>query len=145
MRKIVITSSPSSGQGAKEQQEGGRRPWWPAGLGRSGDPRAWLRWGIERGEGGELGGGLTIGGGAEGRLQSGRWWSASSPARIRLDGDAPVMSRFWGEVAGVRPDAAAFPAETNSPGVYRRQRDDAVTDESWSAARSPGAGVQRRS
>jgi hypothetical protein len=37
-------------------REVGRRDW-----GRSGDPRAWLRWGIER-EGGELGGGLTSGG-----------------------------------------------------------------------------------
>jgi hypothetical protein len=65
----------------RSNRRGRRRPWWhcsPA----LGALRVRLRCRIERRGRGELGGGLTIGRGVEGRPQSGRRRSASSPARL---------------------------------------------------------------
>jgi hypothetical protein len=60
-----------------------------------------------------------------------------------LYGDAPVMPRLQGEVAGVRRDAAMLPAETTSPDVHRRRQNGVVTGGKLDRrARSHGVDVQ---
>jgi hypothetical protein len=66
-----------------------------------------LRCRIERGGRGELGGGLTIGRGVEGRPQSGRRQSASSPARLPVLACAAAPAKQGGSAPGQRPRHSA--------------------------------------
>jgi hypothetical protein len=112
----------SSSTSVRSQNRGGRWIWRfksPAGLGHSGDPRAWLRWGKGRGEGEGHVWLLTLGG-ADRKVAGGG--PQRRPAAASRGGGAPVHLRRWGAAERVRLGEGMLEATSVCSGTVPRRR-----------------------